>query len=81
MRKKSIEKGNGMEENETMDAVNKMADDIISTLGLSGSPIGVRLLAGYDTYANRAEILNRHRYCQVDVPVAAIEPEPKGGWP
>ncbi len=45
-------------------SVRTMAADMISILGLSGSPIGVRLLSGSDEYAGEAEVLNKHRYCQ-----------------
>ena len=41
-----------------------MGVNMISILGLSGSPIGVRLLAGNDEYPAEAEMLKHHRYCQ-----------------
>lgn len=49
---------------DTGSLVKKMAADMISNLGLFGSPVGVRLLSESDPYPGEAEVLKEHRYCQ-----------------
>ncbi|MGM0427737.1 MAG: DUF169 domain-containing protein [Thermodesulfobacteriota bacterium] len=44
--------------------IRKMGADMIAILGLSTSPVGVRLLSGTDPYAEGAQVLTGHRYCQ-----------------
>ncbi|MGB9620088.1 MAG: DUF169 domain-containing protein [Armatimonadota bacterium] len=44
--------------------VRSLAEQIVSTLGLSCSPVGVRLLSKKDSAPEDAERLERHRYCQ-----------------
>ena len=46
------------------EGIKTMGADMISILGLSGSPIGVRLLSGSAEYAGEAEVLKEYRYCQ-----------------
>lgn len=53
-----------METNLNAENVKTMAAKMISILGLSGSPIGVRLLSGNDEYPSETETLKHHRYCQ-----------------
>lgn len=53
-----------MEQDIAADRLRKMASDLIAVLGLTGSPVGVRLLPDSDEWAGEAEVLDEHRYCQ-----------------
>lgn len=44
--------------------VQRMAEVIVSSLGLTSSPVGVRLLSETDPIPELAEELQQHRYCQ-----------------
>ncbi len=44
--------------------IRTMASEMTSILGLSGSPVGVRLLGQSDEFEGEAEVLSEHRYCQ-----------------
>ena len=58
----SEERGMGMD---GAAKVRAQARQIISTLGLRFSPVGVRLLSDESEQAGGAKALRRHRYCQV----------------
>jgi uncharacterized protein (DUF169 family) len=47
-----------------LDQIRAMADRMISTLGLSSSPVGVRMLSDPKDLPGGAERLERYRYCQ-----------------
>jgi len=44
--------------------IKRMAEAIVSSLGLTSSPVGVRLLSKTDATPELAEELHQHRYCQ-----------------
>ena len=44
--------------------IKRMAEAIVSSLGLTSSPVGVRLLSETDATPELAEELHQHRYCQ-----------------
>jgi uncharacterized protein (DUF169 family) len=44
--------------------IRKMGADMIAILGLTSSPVGVRLLSENDPYPKDAQVLTGHRYCQ-----------------
>lgn len=53
-----------MKNDATESAIRKMGADMIAILGLSTSPVGVRLVSGTDPYTENAHVLTGHRYCQ-----------------
>jgi uncharacterized protein (DUF169 family) len=57
-------KGEIMSLTQDLDQIRAMADRMISTLGLSSSPVGVRMLSDPKDLPSGAERLERHRYCQ-----------------
>lgn len=53
-----------MKTNVNVDQIKKIGTRMVSILGLSGSPVGVRLLPAAEGYPDNAEMLKEHRYCQ-----------------
>ncbi len=53
-----------MQNDVTEKDIRKMGADMIAILGLTASPVGVRLLSENDPYPKGAQVLTGHRYCQ-----------------